>query len=262
MNKMTLDEIKKHELDIMSYIDEVCRKNDIQYFLGCGTLIGAIRHNGFLPWDDDIDILMFREDYNKLLKVFEENENYKLLSIETDSEYYYPFAKVVDKNTRVEELLFKDIKDLGVWVDVFPLDYYDSELIKKKDIDYHLDLHLVSRYKSFQRSYSAFRTIVKRFIYLFLKNTSPRKYAIWFNNLGNRSRLPQDEVCLVCSIDLNKDKWKTKWFSSAILHKFEDREFYVPVGFDEILKQRYGDYMQLPPEDQRVSNHDINAYIL
>ena len=259
---MTLNEIKHCELDILSYIDEVCKNNNITYYLAYGTLLGAVRHNGFIPWDDDIDVFMFRDDYNRFISSFLNNELYKLLSLETDNEYYYPFAKVVDKRTRVNEELFKSIENLGVWVDIFPLDYYDPRLIKKRKVDLYSDLHLVSRYKSFQASHSLFRTIIKRIVYYFIKNQSPKKYALWFNELGNKSKIPQNEVCVISGCDLYSEKWKTKWFETSFKHKFEDREFFVPGCYDDILKTTYGDYMMLPPENERVSKHLIEAYFV
>ena len=122
--KIPSEEIKKIEISILDYIASVCEENNIGYYLAYGTLLGAIRHHGFIPWDDDIDIYMLREDYMKFIEIAKEHihHRYKLLSIYNDDDYYYEFAKVVDSNTKLKINNVKQIKKEGVWVDIFPLD--------------------------------------------------------------------------------------------------------------------------------------------
>ena len=117
------DVIKEIELSILDYIDDVCKTNHIKYYLAYGTLLGAIRHKGFIPWDDDIDIYLLRDDYMKFVKIVNEqrNDRYEILSIYNDDSYNYEFAKVIDKRTALNASNFIINKKEGVWVDVFPL---------------------------------------------------------------------------------------------------------------------------------------------
>ena len=128
--KLSLKEIQKIELDILLYLDKVCRENDIKYYLSSGTLLGAIKYQGFIPWDEDIDVIFLREDYNKLIKCFEnETGRYKLLSIYNSKDYYYPFAKLVDTKTTLIENS-KPINDMGVYIDIVPMDGYLDDKFK------------------------------------------------------------------------------------------------------------------------------------
>ena len=106
MNEIKLDELKKIQLDILVFIDDFCEKNNINYWIDCGTLLGAVRHKGYIPWDDDIDIGMLREDYDKFMKIFNNccnNSKYKFISYETDKNWPFPFGKVLDITTVLYE---------------------------------------------------------------------------------------------------------------------------------------------------------------
>ena len=125
MNRLlTIDEIKQTELSILDYIDSVCKQHNVRYYLAYGTLLGAIRHKGFIPWDDDIDIYMLRSDYDRFIQLLsaEKENHYSLLSIYNDSDYFYEFAKVVDNRTSINANNLKAMRNEGVWVDIFPLD--------------------------------------------------------------------------------------------------------------------------------------------
>ena len=120
---MTLKEMQEVQIKILEYIDNICKKNNIEYFLIGGTLIGAVRHHNFIPWDDDIDIALTRENYEKLLIILkkEKHDRYELFDHSVNSSYFYPFAKVVDKRTELIENKFKEIDNYGVYVDIFAI---------------------------------------------------------------------------------------------------------------------------------------------
>ena len=132
--KMTLKEIQNCQLDILKYIDYICKKYNIEYFVNYGTLLGAIRHNGFIPWDDDIDICMYRDEYNKFITAMEneKNDKYSILSKDTSKWYFQNFLVVIDKDTVLEDHIKYKRHDTNVFVDVFPIDKFnDLNFVKK-----------------------------------------------------------------------------------------------------------------------------------
>ena len=104
MRRIYIDELKKIQINILDQVADFCNKNDISYWLDCGTLLGAVRHKGYIPWDDDVDIGMFRSDFDRFLNLFNQsNERYKVYNIENNNEFYYPFGKVLDTTTILYE---------------------------------------------------------------------------------------------------------------------------------------------------------------
>lgn len=119
--KLSLDQVKETALQLLIYVDRICEENDLKYSLYYGTLLGAVRHKGFIPWDDDIDIVMLRPDYDKLLSILAKDETYLLLDQSTRPDYRYTFAKLVDSNTYLESTQFYSGEDpeLGVFLNIF-----------------------------------------------------------------------------------------------------------------------------------------------
>ena len=134
--RLTVDEIKNYELNILKFIDSICKKYNIKYFVNYGTLIGAIRHKGFIPWDDDIDISMYREDYEKFYKAVlkENNQRYTILSKDNSNWYFQNFYVVIDKNTLLEDNVKYKRKDTNIFVDVFQIDRFDDLKFVKKSL--------------------------------------------------------------------------------------------------------------------------------
>ena len=265
MRKISLEEIKKRELDILSWIDNICKENNIKYYLAYGTLLGAVRHKGFIPRDDDIDIYMPRDDYNRFIFLARKYKNAKfsLLALETDARYYYPFAKVVDSETYVDEKMFKKIDNLGVRVDIFPLDYYSQDAKMRKKIERLCSKHLVSRYNKYVKSSSALRNLVKMILYFgCYKYMNPRKYAIQIQNLSIKGNdLSKYTMTFAERGHFDKEVYDKEFFADTVLLQFEDKESSAPAKFDNILTQNYGDYLVLPPKKDRISNHVVDAFI-
>ena len=261
-NRLTLTEIKQVELGILDYIVDICNKYNLIYYLSYGTLIGAIRHKGFIPWDDDIDISMPRDDYEKFLKIAssgQTNSKYKCLVPLVDG-YYYEFAKVIDTSTIVEDVSVQSTEN-GVWVDIFPLDG-----LKKSDKISHLSLMILNRCRAASVNnhfphktrgvllpieyvfWKVCRLIgFKTFLKKSLKLSSKYKYSD-SKYVGYASSYPAYNKYLL-----------KEWFDKTILVEFEGRKYAAPVKYDEYLKMQYGNYMQLPPEEKRIS-HDMHAY--
>lgn len=123
-NRLSEQEIKKVELDALLYIRKICQQYHLRYYLAWGTLLGAVRHKGFIPWDDDIDIMMPRSDYERLLELVPSlrHSYYKILSNPKNEDYYYTHAKMIDTRTLCVENDLQTIQNMGIWVDIFPLD--------------------------------------------------------------------------------------------------------------------------------------------
>ena len=263
--KLTVDEVKSIELNILKYLDKVFKENNIQYYLDGGTLLGAIRHKGFIPWDDDIDIIIKRCDYKKALMTLQNaNTKYKVLSRYFNKEYLYPFAKVIDSTTRLIEKDAIPVKSLGICVDIFPLDSLpDSELERKKFDD---KIHF-------------YRQIAGKAETWILKQCAPtfkNRVSCFFSYLYGWQRA-LDKIDKICTENYSG---KTKYsldivaagkrylkalssdFDETIEVEFEGISFPAPAGYDDYLTTLYGDYMKLPPIDKRVSNHNFIAYRL
>lgn len=260
MNTLSLEEIQGISLDIMKDIDRVCRKHGLKYTGIGGTLIGAVRHHGFIPWDDDIDIFMPRSDYEKFTKIYPREcaEKYRLFSFENDKDYYYSFLKVCDKTTQVEEPYKPIISGLGVFVDIFPIDNLcrKNYNLKQRYLRYLIMKIQVSLCFESPKKY---RTYIKKIIRPFF---APRNYKYYLNKLQNFSKRENDNSnadysgCFSNGDNFMYDK---KVFETYIDLDFEDMKMMCIKEYDTFLKKIFGDYMIIPPENERVS-HCIKAY--
>jgi len=254
----TVEELRSIQLEIMQSIHDFCDNNSIRYFLCGGTLIGAIRHDGYIPWDDDIDIFMPRPDYDKFMDLYNRsNTKYKFVDFKIDSTYRLPFGKVYDTRTVMDEMMYK--KDVfGVYVDVFPLDgVIDAKQVER-----------VSQYKKYLNAKKAIigtkRSFKKNLIILLgkflLLPYSVRNILVKIDNICRQIPYEGSEKVVFYYGYGPREIVKRSDFAVQIKHKFEDREFYIPVGYDDYLRATYGDYMQLPPEEQRVTHHTYKAW--
>ena len=266
LKKLNIEEIKKLTLEILDDVTRVCKELNLQYFLDSGTLLGAVRHNGFIPWDDDIDICMPRPDYEIFIKKYNKlcDKNYYCLDLNNSRKYFFPFAKVFDKRT-IKTENGKMINWNKLSVDIFPLDAYPEE--KQERENFHNEqLKLLDKYEEPRCMYFAnTKTLGKKGkINVFLAKTFlTRVYAKRINKhakkyeYSNASTIGQI-TCIYYSRtlrDFDKELFK------PIPHKFEDKEYMIPSGYDTLLKNFYGDYMIPPPPEKRVSTHGIEVYL-
>jgi lipopolysaccharide cholinephosphotransferase len=264
MKELTLAEIKQTELEILEYIDRVCKENDIEYFLFAGTLLGAVRHKGFIPWDDDIDLFMTRENYDKFISVTRYNSSrYVTKALETDDNYLMPFIKVIDSTTLAVDTINKNPCKLGVWVDIFPLDEYKKSKCTNAKRLWQLYKYAVCIGDGFNPSKGGKgRNYVKRVMHFFYKKAIPRKCALKIQKIAkkyNGKGLNQ----LYVGVDLvkgNKNVVEKAWLEKAILLDFEGKLYPAPIGYDEALTRKFGDYMTPPPEDKRVTHNYYKFY--
>ena len=269
--ELTLEELHIHSLRIMKEIDAFCMRNGIRYSLAFGSLLGAIRHRGFIPWDDDMDIAMPRPDYEKFVRSFK-SDSLVCVAPETGSSHL-TFARVADaEKTWCKPFLPWSSKrnDLGVWIDVFPMDgepddpeafsRYIEKLNHLNDENRIARERLLKLHPSYHFSIlKNLRIIVKRIIYAF---GTPGFYwrkmirLIRTNPYGNTAYAG----LMVLPVYGTKNRTRTDVFESYIRAPFEDCEFSIFTNYDEFLRDIYGDYMQLPPEDERIPRHRLHRF--
>ena len=266
MKEININELKKIQVEILDYIDKFCKKNKINYWIDCGTLLGAIRHSGYIPWDDDIDIGMLRDDYDKFLRLFNnEDSKYKLLAVENNNDYYFAFGKVVDTNTVLFEPDEETGIKTGVYIDVFVYDNApdDDKLVKEMydKRDYYNKFRIAQLYPSLYDKTSFKKRIMRFFLNLYLKFLPKNYYTkkciqnskkYIYNNTKRVGNFTSDAK-IICDKHI---------FNSFIPVTFENKKYPAPVGYDEWLKAFYGDYMKLPPKEKQVSNHKFKAYYI
>lgn len=271
---MTYEELKhlhKALLVIMDEIDRICKKNSITYTLWAGSLIGAVRHNGFIPWDDDLDVAMLRSDYERFIESCKSDlrPEFSVVSMDTKDTYGYGFCKVVLKNTNVEQLGVKNGKKLEIWLDIFPYDDIpNSKFLRKKQyaINYFLMKVLEERFDGIvgeadivKKTCFAFFHILNLFIPSGFLKKKLQKNMIRYNGKGY----------LKCSslsspYGYFKEILSKSEFSDMTEYEFEDRKYLGFSNYDYYLTKIYGDYMKLPPENKRhihnIKVHDFANY--
>ena len=259
-------EVKKIALEILLHIKCFCEKNHIRYYLGYGTLLGAIRHKGFIPWDDDIDILMPRMDYNRFLKLHEGNFEKRYIALNPSiNGYYYNYCKVVDTKTTLYEDGCKPINNLGIYVDIFPLDGMPDERRKVRK-----QLRKLIRTRKIISGFGHNFPHIRKNIILYLYSVFQYFYCSCHDlktfqekYLWEVSRYRYEESKYVYATGGaygEKSVFLKKWFDGEKSVEFEGHSFSAPIGFDEILQQLYKNYMELPPEDKQVSRHNFTAF--
>ena len=260
-----VSEIQQMELGIMEYIHEVCQKIGVKYFLAYGSLIGAVRHKGFIPWDDDMDICMLREDYEKLQDylIAHPDERYEVMSYKNNLNYVYPFMKVQDNYTYLLEEDVRIDSNMGIYVDIFPVDGYEDDadfknkmtkLIKKRQLSCYT-------FKGITNTKSLLNSLIRYISIVIFYFTNTNKYVEQIDELAkSRAVVDYEQVDYLIYKDMNKPVWKREWLEQVIVGTFEGKEFMIPKHYHEILTSDYGDYMQLPPLEQRVSHHDFKLW--
>lgn len=268
MREITSKELLQLQLDILRDVDSFCRKNGIEYFLVGGTGIGAVRHGGYIPWDDDIDIGMTRPNYDKFLSSFPGSyPNLNVYAPEIDWEYYAPYANVCDNRT----ILFEGANshrhdEIGVKIDVFPYDGVPSDMqefeamrkkaTKIRHLCYYKKL-ILSKVKI-----NSYRHLIA--LLLWKVRTIFRSHASYQKQLHALAmQTPYKDAEFVEKIVFpyaHNKPCKKEIFESYCDMPFENITVRNLVAYDEYLRSVFGDYMQLPPEEEQVCHHGFTAY--
>ena len=254
MRKINEQEYKRWLLVVLEDIDEYCKKNGITYFLSSGTALGAVRHKGYIPWDDDIDIIMKRPEYEKFVSSFE-TDKCKVLTFNNTKDYLYQYAKICYKRSKVVEWVVPEIKELGINIDLFPLDGMPDELIKRR---IHQDrLMPLGKFKTLLIRSRKLLPEAVRFIL-------PYRWAL--KRLEHIAKKYKPENCdyigNIVGTTVRHFEAPISCFSSTVRMEFEGKQYPVPIKYRTYLKCLFGpDYMTPPPVEKRVTHHNFTAYI-
>ncbi len=272
MRIIELEELKAIQCEILYKIHTFCIDNNINYSLAYGTLIGAVRHKGYIPWDDDIDIMMLRPDYDKFISTFP--GVYPELTVcapEIDLNYYAPYANVWDNRTKLEERtdLENNISihrglDIGVKIDIFPMDAVPH---KNKRL-------FVSKYKFLSRLKNSFNAVsysttvdnrlshkILSAIYSFVAHiVGYKRIQKSLMNFAKENKIQDSEKIDLVVINYKERDYLKSYFESYIDMQFEQYTFKSISGYDYYLSKFYGDYMKLPPKEEQTPHHHFKAY--
>lgn len=269
-NELTIEEVQKASLEILEEVASICEANGFCYTLTYGTLIGAIRHGGFIPWDDDIDILMPRDDFFKLKDYMNNKYSGKLKWCDRASLKNYPYCIPRITNMDYKYVILNEKQksfEMGTFIDVYPLDnYFDSRenaikfgkkiWLKNKLFDCYIDPN-----KARNLGIKICKNIISTILHFihgnkWMFNIDDEIYELIKNNTKN-----EDKLVGVISQYEWREILKREWFNEFIDIEFEDRKFKVCSGYNELLTSIYGDYMKLPEKSKRVPTHGYKMYI-
>ena len=263
---LSIEEIKKIEIEILKHFKEFCEKEKIQFFLSNGTLLGAIKYGGFIPWDDDIDVFVPREDYERLIRCYKDSEKYCLYSIERNSNFYYPFAKLCDRKTIKEEMNIDNGTVLGVDIDIFPLDswtdnYNDAKKQVKSLLKKIRKLNFAKL--KFNHGKSLLRTCVKTILIIHARGIGANRLIARIQRTVKLNMKSSKYCgCVVWPIYGEREIIPKEVFDGIIEVEFEGEKFPAPIGYDIYLRSLYGNYVNDPPIEKQKTHHIFTVYRL
>ncbi len=266
MEEIDIKELRSIQLEILQTVHDFCIKNNIHYSLSGGTLLGAVRHKGYIPWDDDIDIMMPRPDYECFHKLFnaQNNETYKFIFSNNEKQYFQPFGKIVNMKTFLKENYDRPVNMLCVYIDVFPVDglpnnknkrqKYWKKIAKLKNIN-------TLFYERTNKKEKGVKKIIRLVLFYLLRLIPANSFSKVVNNCAKKNTF-SDSECVACSVFGygQKEEVPKSIYDNYVLLDFEGKKFYAMQGYDIYLHNLYGDYMQLPPVEKRVAKHDSVYY--
>lgn len=264
LNPEELRRMQLIELDILSEFDRICTKHNIKYIIDSGTLLGAVRHKGFIPWDDDIDVSMLRSEYEKFCKICEseiDSTKYFFQNHDTDPEYRWTYGKILRKDTVFVRLGQEHMKmKRGVFIDIFPMDG-----IPKRHFFWSIYMGIAYCCRKILWSEVGKVRIEKAGKRLWFKilNLIPEKVPFGIMKLLSKRVEAEHVDCLAFGYKKCYTKpLKREYYTEREQIEFEGRKFWAPKDADGWLKTRYDDYMQLPPVEERKGNADASYFDL
>ena len=265
MEQEVLRKVRQTQLEIAREIHRVCQENDISCFLAHGTFLGAVRHGGFIPWDDDMDMGMLRSDYEKFCRIAPEKlkPEFCLQTWYTEPNYGLPFGKVMKRNTLyLENKKTRRLENNGIYVDIFPYDYAPEDVQERNRLTASLlSIYRVKLMKSGYKPWMEDDRIIwkKRIGYLYYQLKSlfvtQERLARDYDTLA----VAVHDSPVICERNgrTKLDCYDRSWVEELADYSFEGERFKGPKNYDRYLSTLYGDYMELPPADKRENRHQI-----
>ena len=253
---------------MLKQVDSICHAERLRYFLSGGTLLGAIRHKGFIPWDDDIDLMMPRPDYEIFLKRAEKRlpKRYILAFPDRTKDYSQPWIRIFDTRVAVDDSGMQRTLTRSLFVDVFPIDGLPSNrtlsnLCFKRVRAWDILLKCARRKALYPDE--RLKWLKKPMMALTRVRPLP-KYAVSLNKSARRCSFERAHYAGVLATTHygSRERMPVEVFRGSVQVPFEGGLFPAPIGYDTYLSRLYGDYMQLPPEEKRVSQHNLHAYLI
>lgn len=259
----TLRKLQLKELDTLVYFKEFCDKNNLLFYLCGGCCIGSLRTGGFIPWDDDIDILMPRDDYEKLYKLWDNDKHERFKLLRTDEKIFTGniFTTIVDTETTCVKAnqAHLDIP-FGIMMDIFPIDGCPKGKFKRTMQKLNAMIYSLFLAQIVPENHGGIMALGSKFLLSIVKSPKAREKK-WRNAERRMSKYKISDceyITELCEgVHSMQPEYPKEWFASAVYREFEGLQMPIPVGYDPYLKKAFGDYMKFPPEDKQKPHHDM-----
>ena len=253
-NKQKVKKMQNVVYEILCDIDRFCRDNKIRYFLSGGTCLGAVRHKGFIPWDDDADLMMPRKDYERFIKLFSKSElmeKYGIGSLLNDPDWTIQYTRVWDKSTKWHSKKY-NLKEMGIFIDIFPMDGVPSNRMLRKVFFARLKVLCEFGKEASRVEFSDDNRflVIRKIVGFFTRPIGQRYFSKRLNAIAKKYDFDKSKY-VACSMPVHygeKEVIEYKNMNKATFLQFEDRRFPVPVGYEKYLTNLYGNYMDIPKD--------------
>lgn len=265
MKKIESKKIKEIEVNILKEYDRFCKSNNLKYYLSGGTLLGGIRHKGFIPWDDDIDVCMPRKDYEFLVKNFKNNNNNLIIKSSLLNNLDIPFAKIVDINTEIDSKFDESEINKHLWIDIFPVDGLPDDIDKVKEIyskcNFYRTLLLLQDAKLGEGT-TFFRKYAKYILKPLAKFYGKKRCAEKLEKIAKSNPYETSKYVGAVTWGLYGagERMLKSEFEKVVEVEFEGHKFPAFFCWDSYLRGLYGNYMELPPVEKRKT-HNMTVYL-